>query len=129
MKRSYDAAPDPFALWLNRVGRFLLAALFILGALQKIVDPAPVMEMLGSIGVPEQAVWLVALFNFAAGVALILGFALRPLTLTLALYCMATSYFHFLPDDPWQMSIVVKNWAIAGGLLCLAGQPQHAAHV
>jgi putative oxidoreductase len=34
-----------------------------------------------------------------------------------------TSWFHLLPDDPWQMSIFVKNRAIAGGLLVLASQP------
>ena len=36
---------------------------------------------------------------------------------------MVTSVFHYLPDDPWQVTIFVKNWAIAGGLLVLAGHP------
>jgi putative oxidoreductase len=37
-----------------------------------------------------------------------------------AAYCAATSLFHLQPQDGWQMSIFVKNWAIAGGLLSLA---------
>lgn len=28
--------------------------------------------------------------------------------------------FHFVPSDPWQMSIMIKNWAIAVGCLILA---------
>ncbi len=117
-----EVRQDQVTLWLNRIGRFLLAVLFLLGAVQKIVAPQAVMAMIESVGIPGVFVWPVAAFNLVAGVMLILGIALRPLALLLAVYCIATSYFHFLPDDPWQMSIVVKNWAIAGGLLCLAGQ-------
>ena len=51
---------------------------------------------------------------------LIAGLWTRPVAASLAAYCMVTSLFHFLPDDPWQMSIFVKNWAIAGGCLVLA---------
>ena len=43
--------------------------------------------------------------------------------IVLAGYCIFTSYFHWqLRADPWQVTIVVKNWAIAGGLLILAAQ-------
>ncbi|HSF65174.1 MAG TPA: DoxX family protein, partial [Paracoccaceae bacterium] len=44
----------------------------------------------------------------------------RPVALALAGYCAVTSLFHWIPGDPWQMSIFVKNWAIAGGCLILA---------
>ena len=41
----------------------------------------------------------------------------------LAAYCLFTSYFHWqLRADPWQVTIMVKNWAVAGGLLILAAQ-------
>jgi putative oxidoreductase len=41
----------------------------------------------------------------------------------MAFYCLFTSYFHWqLRADPWQVTILVKNWAIAGGLLILAAQ-------
>ena len=52
--------------------------------------------------------------------ALIAGRRLWEWGLALAAYCALTSVFHLVPDDPWQMSIFVKNWAIAGGCLCLA---------
>lgn len=115
-----------FDIWLNRMGRFLLASLFLLGAVQKVTDPVPARDMITSVGLPAVALWLVAAFNLGAGVLLILGLWLRPLALALAAYCIATSYFHFIPEDGWQMSIFVKNWAIAGGLLCLAAQAPNA---
>lgn len=109
-------------LWLNRTGRFLIACLFLLGAVQKLLDPVPVAQMLSGVGLHTVLVWPVAVFNLLAGIMLITGYRLEPVALTLALYCMVTSYFHFIPEEPWQMTIFVKNWAIAGGLLILAGQ-------
>lgn len=111
-------------IWADRMGRVLLAVLFFGGAVQKIFDPLPVMEMLRGVSLPAFLVWPVAVFNLGAAVMLVLGFGLRPLGYLLAVYCLMTSYFHFIPQDPWQMSIMVKNWAIAGGLLILAGRPR-----
>jgi putative oxidoreductase len=102
------------------VGRILIAALFVGGAVQKATDPGPVMALLAGRGLPEVLVWPALGFNAAAGLALIAGVAVRPVALSLAAYCGATSIFHFLPEDPWQMTIFVKNWAIAGGCLVLA---------
>ena len=108
---------------LNLAGRVLLALLFLGGAAQKWADPAPVMQMIGGVGLPEAMVWPVAVFNLVAGLALILGPKVRVWALILALYCIATSWFHWqLRADPWQVTIVVKNWAVAGGLLVLAAQ-------
>lgn len=99
--------------------RLLIACLFVGGAVQKFVDPEPVEAMLASIGFDGALVWVIAVMNAGAGLALLLGIWVRPVALLLALYCGATSYFHWLPDDPWQMSIFVKNWAISGGCLAL----------
>ena len=73
-------------------------------------------------GWPIWLIWPALAFNAAGAAALILGVALRPAAAALAAYCAVTSLFHFIPDDPWQMTIFVKNWAIAGGLLVLAAQ-------
>ena len=112
MYRQFDQA----ALF---VGRLLIAILFAGGAVQKVSAPEAVDAMLTDVGLPGALVWPVALINAAAAVALILGVRVRPVAFHLALYCGATSYFHWIPDDPWQMSIFVKNWAIAGGCLAL----------
>ncbi|MGR3572569.1 DoxX family protein [Brevirhabdus sp.] len=100
--------------------RLLLAGLFLGGAVQKAVDPAPAMALLAMRGMPEFLVWPALAFNALAGTALVLGVWTRPVALALAGYAAFTSIFHFQPADPWQMTIFVKNWAIAGGLLALA---------
>lgn len=101
-------------------GRALIAALFAAGAVQKALDPGAAGTLLTGRGLPEWLVHGAMAFNAAAALALLAGWRMVPVALSLALYCGATSVFHWVPDDPWQMSIFVKNWAIAGGCLCLA---------
>lgn len=101
-------------------GRALIAALFLGGAVQKIASPAEAQALLALAGLPAWMVWPALAFNLGAAVALLLGVWVRPLGLALAGYCIATSYFHILMDDPWQMTIAAKNWTIAGGCLLLA---------
>lgn len=106
---------------LNLAGRVLIALLFVAGAAQKALAPEPVRQMIASLGLPGALVWPVALFDLAAGVCLVTGPRVRAVALVLAVYCLLTSWFHWeLRADPWQVTIVVKNWAIAGGLLVLA---------
>ncbi|MCP1170208.1 DoxX family protein [Limimaricola litoreus] len=106
--------------WLLLIGRVLLAGLFLGGAAQKAFEPGQVVGLLTGWHLPGLLVWPALAYNAAAGLALAFGVAVRPVALSLALYCMVTSVFHFLPEDPWQMTIFVKNWAIAGGCLALA---------
>ena len=100
-------------------GRLLLAFLFLGGAVQKLLSPQDVGTLLSSAGLPAILVWPAMIFNAWGALCLITGRMLAPAALSLAVYCLITSLFHLVPDDPWQMSILVKNWAIAGGLLVL----------
>ena len=109
---------------LANIGRVLLAMLFIAGAIQKAIDPEAGQSLLSSMGLPVWLIFPAMLFNACAGMALLLGMAVRWVALSLALYCVVTSLFHFQPSDGWQMSIFIKNWAITGGLLVLADHPQ-----
>ena len=90
------------------LGRVLIAVLFLGGAVQKTLDPVPAMELLAMRGLPDWLVWLALGFNLAAGVALVLGWQMRIAATCAAVYCAVTSLFHFLPDDPWQMTIFVN---------------------
>jgi putative oxidoreductase len=112
-----------YRLWSFRAGRVLLGALFAAGAVQKITDPVPTMDLLCGIGLPALLVWPAMVFNVLGAFCLWFGIRLGLMALALAAYCMVTSVFHFIPEDPWQMTIFVKNWAIAGGLLALASHP------
>ena len=107
---------DVFALG----ARLLIAQLFVLGAVQKGVAPGPTVDLLVGLGWPAVLIWPALLFNAGVGVCLILGRAVRPVATAAAAYCAVTSVFHFIPADDWQMTIFVKNWAIAGGCLALA---------
>ena len=102
------------------IGRVLIAALFLAGAVQKALDPASASGLLSGWGLPGALVWPAAVFDGIAGLALVAGIAVTPVALALATYCALTAFFHLIPEDPWQMSIFVKNWAIAGGCLVLA---------
>jgi putative oxidoreductase len=108
---------------VNLVGRCLIALLFLGGAWQKISDPAPVVQMITDVGLPAGLIWPVAAFDLVAGLALIFGPGIAGWALVMAAYCLFTSWFHWqLRADPWQVTIMVKNWSIAGGLLILAAQ-------
>ncbi|NDV00474.1 DoxX family protein [Pseudoroseicyclus tamaricis] len=100
--------------------RLLLAVLFLGGAVQKVLAPEPVYELLAMRGWPLWLYWPALIYTTAAGLALVAGAWIAPVALSLAGYCAVTSIFHLQPEDPWQMTIFVKNWAIAGGCLALA---------
>lgn len=100
--------------------RLLLSLLFLGGAAQKAIDPAPVQMLLGLAGLPSALVWPALAFNLIAGICLLTGPHIRLWAIVLALYCVGTSFFHLLLPDAWQVTIFVKNWAIAGGLLAVA---------
>ena len=114
-------------MWLDLIGRLLLAALFAAGAVQKALDPASTQSLLAGFGLPGWLVWPALAFNAAVSVGLVVGPRIGLWALAAAGYCMLTSIFHFIPADGWQMSIFVKNWAIAGGLLVLASRPKIGA--
>jgi putative oxidoreductase len=105
---------------MDLVGRILIAALFIAGAVQKWLAPTLVEGLLTGLGLPGWLVWPALGLNLGLAIGLLWPPTVRHAALVAAAYCAVTSVFHFLPQDGWQLSIFVKNWAIAGGLLVLA---------
>lgn len=105
---------------MDLAGRILIAALFIAGAVQKTLAPAAAQGLLAGVGLPVWLVWPALVLNAVLGVGLLWPPTVRWAALVAAGYCAVTSLFHLQPQDGWQMSIFVKNWAIAGGLLVLA---------
>lgn len=106
------------------VARLLIGLLLVGGAVQKAFSPGDAGGLLMGLGLPMALVWPALVYDALAGLALWLGVAVRPVAVTAAAYCALTSFFHLnvylTTGDPWQVSIFVKNWAIAGGCLALA---------
>lgn len=106
--------------FLGFVGRVLLALLFLVSGIGKIADIGGAAALLSSAGLPANFAWPVALFELVAGLALLFGMLTRLVSLLLAAFCLATAFFyHNNFVDPLQAAMLLKNLAIAGGLLCL----------
>ena len=105
---------------MDLAGRIMLAGLFAAGTLQKALSPEAAQSLLAGLGLPALLVWPALAVNAGMVAGLLWPPAVRATALVAAVYCAATSIFHFLPNDGWQMSIFVKNWALAGGFLILA---------
>jgi putative oxidoreductase len=99
---------------MDLTGRLLLATLFALGAVQKLVDPAPVMALLASAHLPPTLIWPAAAFNAVGALALALDWQRTPVALALAAHGGVTRLSDLIPADPWRMSSVPRNRAIAG---------------
>lgn len=121
---------------LATVGRLLLAALFLLAGLNKVMNPAESLAMMRIVGLEPTGLLLPAtiLLELAGGALVAAGqrFAVSA-ALVLAAYTLATNlFFH----DFWafaglegrlQLSLFFKNIAVIGGLLMVAGRSSSPA--
>lgn len=113
-----DAAAPHFRL----VGRVLLSVLFISAGLHKISGYSGTEAYMTANGVPTAFLPLVILLELAGGLAVLLGLFTRYAALLLAGFCLLAAYlFHYHPSTPGEMTSFLKDIAIAGGLLVLAG--------
>ncbi len=100
------------------VARLLLGAIFVVAGLGKLGDVAGFAGYMASGGVPTALAWPVILFEIVGGLALIAGVQARIVALLLAGFSvLAAVLYHFQPADQLQMTMFLKNLAIAGGLL------------
>ena len=103
------------------VARIFIAILFLVAGAGKLADPAGFTGYLASGGLPTFLAWPSILFEIALGLALVAGFQVRIFGLLGAGFCiLAAVLYHFHPADQIQMTMFLKNFAIAGGLLLLA---------
>ncbi|MCP1198516.1 DoxX family protein [Notoacmeibacter sp. MSK16QG-6] len=105
------------------IGRVLAASLFIASGVQKLMGIEGTVGYIEAVGLPYPIVlaWIAAIFETAAGLLLLVGFLTRSAALALAGFCFFTAFvFHFQPDDPQQMTQLMKNIALAGGCLAFA---------
>lgn len=102
------------------IGRLLLAAIFLISGAGKIAAPGATIGYISSIGLPfpEIGFALAVAVEIAGGLLLAFGFYTRAAALILAAFSVAAGIiFHSAIGDQNQMIHLLKNLAMAGGLL------------
>ncbi|WP_188310328.1 DoxX family protein [Arenimonas fontis] len=103
----------------NLLGRIGLSLIFIISGWAKIGGYAGTQQYMEAMGVPGALLPLVILLEVGGGLAVLAGLFTRWVSLAFVLFSLATGFiFHASPDD--QVNLM-KNIAIAGGFLVLAG--------
>lgn len=105
------------------IGRLLLAAIFLLSGFGKLADPAGTIGYITASGLPLPMLAYAAAVavEVGGGLLLVLGFHTRLAALALAGFSVVTGLaFHNAVGDQNQMIHLMKNLAMAGGLLQVA---------
>jgi len=105
------------------LGRLLLAAIFLISGFGKLADPAGTIGYVSAVGLPlpEFGYAIAVIVEIAGGLLLIAGYQTRVAALALAVFTVvAALLFHNDFADQNQFIHLLKNLAIAGGLLQLA---------
>lgn len=112
---------DKITQYAPLVARILIGALFLMAGIGKLGDVAGFTGFLTSGGLPAILAWPSILFEIILGATIIVGFQTRVMALLGAGFCVvAALLYHFDPADQMQMTMFLKNLAIAGGFLLLA---------
>ncbi|GGB93491.1 DoxX family protein [Pseudoduganella buxea] len=104
-------------------GRVLLAAIFVISGLGKIAAPAATIGYIQSVGLPFATAGLLAAIaiEVGGGLALALGYRTRLVAALLAAFSIVAGLaFHNAIGDQNQFIHLLKNFAMAGGLLQVA---------
>lgn len=102
------------------IGRVLMATIFIMSGIGKLAAPAATMGYIASSGLPLPMLALVVAIavELGGGLLLALGIQTRLVAAGLAAFSIVTGLaFHHAVGDQNQMIHLLKNIAMAGGLL------------
>lgn len=105
------------------IGRVLLATIFVFSGIGKLLAPGATIGYIESVGLPFATAGLAAAIALELGGGLLLaaGAKVRPVALLLALFSIVTGLaFHSAIGDQNQLIHLLKNLALAGGLLQVA---------
>lgn len=118
------------------VARVLLMILFVVFGWSKLTGFSGTAAYMTTAGVPLPTISaaVAVIMEFFVGLAIVLGFYTRPLSLLLGLYTLAAALLghpFWNMDDPERIGVMInfyKNVSIAGGLLllCLLGPGKYS---
>lgn len=102
-------------------GRGLLALLFILAGIAKILTPQPFLEHMAQVDVPGMLLPAVIALELGAGIMLLCGWKLPYSAGALAIFCLLTAaiFHHHLGIAP-ERTQFLKDLALAGALAVIA---------
>jgi putative oxidoreductase len=118
-----SALQQPLGSYGQLAGRLLLSAIFLVSGAGKLAAPAATAAYITAMGLPLPMLGVVAaiVIELGAGAAILLGYRTRFAALVLSAFCLVTGVlFHHQLGDQNQLIHLLKNVAIAGGLLQLA---------
>lgn len=99
--------------------RVLLAFIFIMAGYSKIGGYEGTQGYMEAMGVPGFMLPLVILLELGGGLALLIGLQTRLIAAALAGFCVISGVLFHSDPDSIQQIMLMKNFAIAGGLLAL----------
>lgn len=105
---------------LPAIGRILISVIFIISAIGKLAAPATTLGQIEAAGLPFASIGpgIAIAIELGGGFMLAIGFKTRIAALLLALFTIVAGFaFHSTLADQNQLVHLLKNVAIAGGLL------------
>ena len=103
---------------LSVVARLMASAIFISAGISKLgAGYAGTQGYMAAMGVPGALLPLVIALELGGGIALLLGFQTRLVAFLLAAFCIISGLIFHSGADQMQQIMLMKNFAIAGGLL------------
>lgn len=113
---------DKLSIYAVPLGRVLLAVLFLLAGFGKLTNPEGTIGYISSAGLPlPQVGYAIALAaEIGGGLLILVGYQTRLVAPLMAIFTIATAvFFHNNFGDQTQMTMFLKNLAIAGGFFVL----------
>jgi putative oxidoreductase len=108
---------------VQTTGRIMIAVLFLVSGMAKLLAPGPTLLFIAASGLPfAKLAFLIAVaVEIGGGLLLAFGIQTRAVALGLAMFSLVTGLaFHHAIGDQMQLTELLKNIAIAGGLLHIA---------
>jgi len=103
------------------LARIFIGQIFVLAGYSKIGGYENTQGYMNAMGVPGELLPVVILLELGGGLAIILGWKTRWISIALALFTViAAALFHHDFADHMQLIQFQKNMAIVGGLILLA---------
>jgi len=110
--------------YTNLAARVLVGIIFLMAGLNKIGGYEGTQGYMESMGISGSLLPLVILLEVAAGLSIIIGWKMRYSAYALAAFTVVAAFiFHSNFADQMQTIFFMKNVAIVGGLLAIAGLP------